>query len=317
MTTILITGKDGQVGWELQRSLMPIGRVVAAGRRELDLADSGALRRGLEELRPDIIVNAAAHTDVDGAEREPGPAHAVNATAPGVLAEQAQRHGSLLVHYSSDYVFDGTKDHPYDVSDPPNPLNAYGRSKLAGESAVQASGAAHLILRTSWVYSSRGRNFLRSILRLAAEREELRIVDDQIGAPTWARFLAEATAHAVRQALQERQSGRFESGVFHLATAGETSWHGFASAILERTARLPGAPALRAKRVLPIATAGYPAPAARPANSRLCLDRFRARFGLEIPAWEACLQLCLEGMDFDALSHLAHQGQRIPGDGFR
>lgn len=294
MSVILLTGKNGQVGWELQRSLLPLGRVVAVDRRELDLADADALRRRLDELRPDIIVNAAAYTAVDQAEREPDAARAINATAPAVMAEDAARRGTLLVHYSTDYVFDGTKAGPYEESDGPNPLNAYGRSKLAGEEAVQASGAGHLILRTSWVYSSRGSNFLRTMLRLAAEREELRIVADQVGAPTWARFLAEATAQAVRQAMQERRGGNFESGVFHLTSAGETSWHGFASAILERAASLPGAPGYRVKALTPIATAEYPLPAVRPANSRLRTDRFRARFGLETPSWEECLQLCLE-----------------------
>jgi dTDP-4-dehydrorhamnose reductase len=294
VSVILLTGKNGQVGWELRRSLLPLGRVVAVDRHELDLADADALRHRLSELRPDIIVNAAAYTAVDQAEREPALAHAVNAAAPAQLAEDAARRGALLIHYSTDYVFDGTKGEPYDEDDRPNPLNAYGRSKLDGEEAVQASGAGHLILRTSWLYSSRGSNFLRTMLRLASEREELRIVADQIGTPTWARFLAESTAQAVRQAMQERRSGNFESGVFHLTAVGETSWHGFASAILERAASLPGAPGFRVKAVTPIATAEYPLPAARPANSRLRTDRFRARFGLEIPSWEECLQLCLE-----------------------
>jgi dTDP-4-dehydrorhamnose reductase len=294
VSVILLTGKNGQVGWELRRSLLPLGRVVAVDRHELDLADADALRHRLSELRPDIIVNAAAYTAVDQAEREPALAHAVNAAAPAQLAEDAARRGALLIHYSTDYVFDGTKGEPYDEDDRPNPLNAYGRSKLDGEEAVQASGAGHLILRTSWLYSSRGSNFLRTMLRLASEREELRIVADQTGTPTWARFLAESTAQAVRQAMQERRSGNFESGVFHLTAVGETSWHGFASAILERAASLPGAPGFRVKAVTPIATAEYPLPAARPANSRLRTDRFRARFGLEIPSWEECLQLCLE-----------------------
>lgn len=294
MNTILLTGKHGQVGWELQRALLPLGRIVAVDRRELDLADADAARRLLGEVRPDIIVNAAAFTAVDQAEREPAAAHAINAAAPALLAEDAARRGALLIHFSTDYVFDGAKAAPYDEADRPQPLNAYGRSKFAGEEAVRASGAGHLILRTSWVYSARGSNFLRTILRLAAERDELRVVADQVGAPTWSRFVAEATALALRQAMQERLSGAFESGLFHLASAGETSWHGFASAIVERAGRLPGASALRVKAVTPITTAEYFLPAARPANSRLCSDRFRARFGLEMPFWEQCLQLCLE-----------------------
>ena len=288
MTTILLTGKDGQIGWELQRSLLPLGRVIACGRGELDLVDAEAVRRKLDELRPDVIVNAAAYTAVDKAESEADLAHTINAAAPALLADEAARRGILLVHYSTDYVYDGAKAAPYVEDDAVNPLGAYGRSKLAGEAGIQLSGTDHLIFRTCWVYAARGSNFLRTMLRLAAEREELRVVADQVGAPTWARLIAEATAHALKQALQERRGGNFESGVFHLAAAGETSWHGFASAIVARRG------GLRAKTVTPIATAEYPLPAARPANSRLNTDRLRARFGLELPDWETCLRLCLE-----------------------
>ncbi len=285
---ILLTGRNGQVGWELQRALLPLGRIHACDRRELDLADAGAVRRMLNDVRPDVIVNAAAYTAVDKAESEAELAHAINAAAPALLAEEAGRHGALLIHYSTDYVFDGAKAAPYTETDPTNPLGAYGRSKLAGEAGIRASGAEHLIFRTSWVYSSRGSNFLRTILRLAAEREELCVVADQIGAPTWARFLAEATAQALMQAMRERRDSAFESGVFHLAAAGETSWHGFASAIVKSCG------GLRVKAVTPITTAEYPLPAPRPANSRLNTGAFRARFGLELPDWETCLQLCLE-----------------------
>lgn len=285
---ILLTGKNGQVGWELQRTLLPLGRVAAFGHRELDLADAAAVRRKLEALRPDVIVNAAAYTAVDKAESEPELAHAINAAAPALLAQEAAKCGALLIHYSTDYVYDGAKTSPYVEYDPTKPLGAYGRSKLAGEAGIRAAGCDHLIFRTSWVYASRGANFLRTILRLAAEREELRIVADQVGAPTWARLIAEATAHALRQAMQERRSGNFESGLFHLAAAGETSWHGFAGAILA------GRSGLRVKAVTPIATAEYPLPAPRPANSRLNTDAFRARFGLALPGWQDCLQLCLE-----------------------
>jgi dTDP-4-dehydrorhamnose reductase len=285
---ILLTGKNGQVGWELRRTLLPIGRVVAVDHAELDLADAAAVRRTLDEVRPDIIVNAAAYTAVDKAESEPERAHAVNAAAPLMLAQWAAGNGALMIHFSTDYVFDGAKAAPYVESDPTNPLGAYGRSKRAGEEAIQASGADHLIFRTSWVYCARGANFLRTILRLAAEREELRVVNDQIGAPTWARLLAEATALALRQALAERRHGRFKSGLFHLACAGETSWHGFASAIVA------GRGGLRVQRVTPITTAEYPLPAPRPANSRLDTGAFRARFGLALPDWRDCLQLCLE-----------------------
>ena len=255
---ILLTGKNGQVGWELQRALLPLGRVAAFGHGELDLADPGAVRRKLDEVRPEVVVNAAAYTAVDKAESEPEQANAVNAAAPALLAQEAARRGALLAHYSTDYVYDGAKAAPYVESDKTNPLGAYGRSKLAGEEGIRASGCDHLIFRTSWVYAARGANFLRTILRLAAEREELRIVMDQIGAPTWARLIAEATALALRQALAERRHGRFESGLFHLACAGETSWHGFASAIVA------GRSGLRVKTVTPITTADYPLPAPRP-----------------------------------------------------
>ena len=285
---ILLTGKNGQVGWELQRALLPLGRVAAFGHGELDLADPGAVRRKLDEVRPEVVVNAAAYTAVDKAESEPEQANAVNAAAPALLAQEAARRGALLAHYSTDYVYDGAKAAPYVESDKTNPLGAYGRSKLAGEEGIRASGCDHLIFRTSWVYAARGANFLRTILRLAAEREELRIVMDQIGAPTWARLIAEATALALRQALAERRHGRFESGLFHLACAGETSWHGFASAIVA------GRSGLRVKTVTPITTADYPLPAPRPANSRLDTSAFRARFGLALPDWRDCLPLCLE-----------------------
>lgn len=285
---ILLTGKNGQVGWELARTLLPLGHVTACGHGELELADAAAVRRKLDEVRPDVIVNAAAYTAVDKAESEPELAEAVNAAAPALLAQEAARRGALLIHYSTDYVYDGAKAAPYVETDPTGPLGAYGRSKLAGEAGIRAAGCDHLIFRTSWVYSVRGANFLRTILRVAAEREELRVVADQIGAPTWARLIAEATAHALRQAMQERGSGKFASGVFHLTTAGETSWHGFASAIVA------GRDGLRVKAVTPITTAEYPLPAPRPANSRLDTGAFRARFGLALPDWRDCLQLCLE-----------------------
>lgn len=286
--SILLTGKNGQVGWELARALLPLGRIHAFDHAGLDLADAAALRRKLDEVRPEAIVNAAAYTAVDRAESEPERAEAVNAAAPAVLAQWAAAHGALLVHYSTDYVFDGAKAAPYVESDPTHPLGVYGRSKLAGETAIRAAGCDHLVFRTSWVYAARGSNFLRTILRLAAEREELRVVNDQNGAPTWARLVAEATAHALRQAMQERRGGTFESGLFHLAAGGETSWHGFARAIVE------GRPGLRVKTVRPIATAEYPTPARRPANSRLDTGAFRARFGLELPDWREGLRLCLE-----------------------
>lgn len=294
MTRILVAGRDGQIGWELRRSLLPLGEVIAPGRDELDLARPDTLRRALRELKPAIVVNAAAYTAVDDAERDPAPARAVNAEAPGVLAEEARRCGALLVHYSTDYVFDGCKNAPYDEDDIPAPLNEYGRGKLAGERAIAAAGGDHLVLRTSWVYAARGRNFLRTILRLAQEREELRIVADQIGAPTWARFAAEATAALLGVAQAERREGRFAGGVFHLVPAGETSWHGFAMAIVDAARCIAPALPVRVARIEPIAASDYPLPAARPRNSRLSTENLRRRFGLTLPHWEHCMQLCLE-----------------------
>lgn len=291
MTVVLLTGSRGQVGWELARTLMPLGRLVMPERAQFDLARPESLGALVDAVRPAVIVNAAAYTAVDKAEEEPDLAHAVNAGAPAELASAARRHGALLVHYSTDYVFDGTKSGPYSEEDAPRPSSVYGRTKLAGEEAVRASGAGHLIFRTSWVYAARGRNFLRTILRLAAEREELRVVADQVGAPTWARLIAEVTALALRQELPLRSKGGFEGGTFHLTAAGETSWHGFASAIVA-AARKSGA-ALKCRAVVPITTAQYPLPATRPANSRLSGAKLAAHYGLEMPGWEYCLQQCL------------------------
>jgi dTDP-4-dehydrorhamnose reductase len=294
MTTILVTGRNGQVGWELVRALMPLGRVVAWGRGDADLADAAGLRRAVAEVQPQVIVNAAAYTAVDRAEAEPGPAHAINAAAPAALAQEAARMGALLLHYSTDYVFDGSKSSAYDEGDATAPMSAYGRSKLAGELAIRQAGADHLILRTSWVYAARGGNFLRTILRLAAERDELRVIADQIGAPTWARFIAEATAHIVARALAERRDGAFSSGVYHLTAGGQTSWHGFAEELLREAACLPQVPGLRARHVHAIATEEYPLPAPRPRNSRLATARLRQRFGLHVPPWQEGVRLCLE-----------------------
>lgn len=294
MKTILVTGRNGQVGWELTRTLMPLGRVVAWGRNDADLADAGALRTAVAALRPDVIVNAAAYTAVDRAESEPELAKRINAEAPAVLAEEARRSGALLLHFSTDYVFDGAKAGAYSEDDPPNPINAYGRSKLAGEEAIRAVAPDCLILRVSWVYSARGSNFLRTILRLAREREELRVVADQFGAPTWARFIAEATSQVVARALEERRRGDFSSDLFHLAAAGETSWHGFAETLLREAARLPQAAAIRTTSILPIGTADYPLPAPRPRNSRMSTERIQVRYGLALPPWETGVRLCLE-----------------------
>jgi len=284
MTRILLTGIGGQVGWELQRTLQPLGEVVACDRQTLDLADPDRLRAVLREISPGLIINPAAYTAVDQAESEPELAQAINGTAPGILAEEAKRLDALLVHYSTDYVFDGAKPAPYAEDDPTAPLGAYGRSKLAGEKAIRASGCRHLIFRTCWVYGARGRNFLRTMLRLARERDELRVVDDQHGAPTWSRMIAEITGQALA-----RLDG--QHGIYHLAASGETTWHGFAArivAIANQHGLLDKSPPVRR-----IVSADFPTPARRPANSRLDCDRLRNDFRLHLPDWETQLHLCL------------------------
>lgn len=288
---ILLTGATGQVGGELARTLMPLGQVITPHRGLCDLARLNILRAQVDEVRPHVIVNAAAYTAVDKAENDISLAMTINALAPGVLASAARLHGALLIHYSTDYVFDGRKAGAYSEFDVPNPGSTYGRSKLIGEEAVRTAGADHLIFRTSWVFAARGTNFLRTILRLAGEREELRVVADQFGAPTWARLIAETTALALQQALAEKRRGEFESGTFNLTAAGETSWHGFASAIVA-AAHARGAE-LACRAVVPITTADYPLPAARPANSRLAGARLAERYGLTMPDWESCMHLCL------------------------
>lgn len=286
---ILVTGGTGQVGWELRRCLAPLGEVVAPPRDRLPLDDPAALRDAVRALAPDVIVNAGAYTAVDRAEQEPELAGRVNAAAPEVLAREAARTGGLLVHYSTDYVFDGGGRAPYAESDPCRPLGVYGRTKHAGEQAVQASGARHLVLRTSWVYGMRGGNFLRTILRLAREREELRIVDDQVGAPTWSRMLAEGTAAILARVAAAGGDGPW--GVYHLAAGGETSWHGFARAIVELD---PARHEQACRRVLPIPTREYPTPAARPAYSVLDGSRAAAAFGVRLPHWREQLVMAME-----------------------
>jgi len=266
---ILLTGGSGQVGWELRKTLAPLGEVAAPGRADLDLRDPARIREAVRASNPDAIVNAAAYTAVDKAESEREAAFAMNATAPGVLAEEAKRNGALLVHYSTDYVFDGAKPTPYVEEDEPNPLNVYGASKLAGERAIAASGCRHLILRTSWVYGPRGSNFLLTMLRLARERPELRVVDDQVGAPTSSLAIARATAQVLRPGAH---------GLYHLSAAGQTSWCGFARAILARAGLATPVRAIR--------TEDYPTPARRPRNSRLNCARLRADFGLALAPWE-------------------------------
>lgn len=284
---ILLFGRNGQVGWELQRSLAPLGELVALDRAGADglcgdLADAAGVARTVAQLRPDVVVNAAAYTAVDRAETEPGLAHAINAQAPGALAEAARGVGAALVHFSTDYVFDGSGTRPWREDDPTGPLGVYGRTKLEGERNIAACLPAHLILRTSWVHAARGGNFARTMLRLAREREELQVVEDQVGAPTGADLLADVTAHALRPLLQ----GVAPPGVYHVAAAGETSWHGYARYVLGQ-ARSAGA-VLKAgpEQVSPIRSSAFPTPARRPHNSRLDTARFRAAFGLALPHWE-------------------------------
>jgi dTDP-4-dehydrorhamnose reductase len=291
MRTILLTGKNGQVGWELQRTLAPLGKVVALDAVELDLADAEAIRQTTRSIRPDIIVNPAAYTAVDKAESEPELAQAVNGTAPGVFAEEARRLNAWLVHYSTDYVFDGAKAGPYSETDAPNPQSVYGRTKLAGEKAVRAAGGKHLILRTSWVYGSRGHNFMLTMLRLAKERSELRVVDDQVGAPTWCRSLAEITAQILAQLhAPGNEDSERAIGTYHLTSSGRVSWHGFAAEILQQAAVQP------LPNLIAIPSHDYPTPAIRPKNSELSNDKLSSTFSLAAGDWQDNLRLCLQEM---------------------
>jgi dTDP-4-dehydrorhamnose reductase len=284
---ILLTGRTGQLGWHLTHLLPRLGETLSTDRASLDLTQPDSLRAAIRAMRPDVIVNAAAYTAVDRAESEKGLAHAINATAPGIMAEEAERLGALLVHYSSDYVFDGTSQKPYLESDAPNPINAYGRSKLAGEGAIAAAGGAHLVLRTSWLYDMRGSNFVLTMLRLAKEREELRVVDDQIGSPTWARAVAEATL----ELLNDLPCAKKAAGVYHLSARGSVNRYEFTRRLLALT----GAPPAHATRprVLPIKTVDFPSAATRPLNCVLDNTRMKKTFGVALPDWEAQLCLCL------------------------
>jgi dTDP-4-dehydrorhamnose reductase len=285
----LLIGKNGQVAWELRRALAPLTRLTTLGSPELDLACPDSIRQAVHSAQPQIIVNAAAYTAVDKAESEPDLAMKINGAAPGILAEEAKKTGALLVHYSTDYVFDGTKCEPYLETDVPNPLGSYGRSKLAGEQAVLAVAGPHLVFRLSWVYGARGKNFLLTILRLAAEREVLRVVNDQIGCPTWSRLVAEATTLALARFLTDGDRAAL-AGVYHLASSGVTSWHGFAEAILT----LMPAEKRKCAAVTPITTAEYPMPARRPAYSVLGCDKLERTFGLRLPHWEVSLNQVIE-----------------------
>ncbi|MBY0453960.1 MAG: dTDP-4-dehydrorhamnose reductase [Burkholderiaceae bacterium] len=283
---ILLFGKGGQVGWELQRSLSVLGCVTALDHDSTDYCGDFANPTGIADtvraLRPDVIVNAAAHTAVDKAESEPEFARTLNATTPGVLAEEAARLGAWLVHYSTDYVFDGSGNRPWRETDPTAPLSVYGRTKLEGEQLIQQSGAKHLIFRTSWVYAARGGNFAKTMLRLAQERERLTVIDDQWGAPTGADLLADVTAHALRQ-LQQRPE---DAGLYHLVAGGETNWHLYAKYVLAQAQQASSAIKIKAMEVAPVSTSAFPTPATRPHNSRLDTSKLQSTFGLTLPHWQ-------------------------------
>ncbi len=278
---ILLLGKNGQVGWELQRSLSVLGPVTALGHDEADFTQPQAVAQAVRALRPQVIVNAAAHTAVDKAESEPERARLLNAATPGVLAQEAERLGALLVHYSTDYVFDGSGDTPWTEEDAPAPLSVYGATKLEGERLIQQSGCRHLILRTSWVYAARGGNFAKTMLRLAQERERLTVIDDQWGAPTGADLLADVTAHAIRH-LEARPE---EGGLYHCVAGGETNWHSYAKYVIDLASQAQEAIKIKATEVAPVPTSSFPTPARRPHNSRLDTRKLQTTFGLTLPPW--------------------------------
>lgn len=287
---ILITGGSGQVGWELVRAMSMLGEALSPGRNALDLAQPGRVRAWLDDNRPDLIVNPGAYTAVDKAEEEQDTAFAVNRDTPAEMAAWCAAHDVPLVHYSTDYVYPGTGEQAYDEGDPTGPTNVYGRSKLAGEEAIRASNCAHLILRTSWVYGARGKNFLNTMLRLADTMPQLRVVDDQIGAPTPARLIAETTMAMLARRGMTREALTDVTGTYHLVAAGEVSWHGFAEAIMRARETITGkaAPEVRA-----IPTSEFPTPASRPANSRMSVARIEQTFGLHMPDWHAAMDLVL------------------------
>jgi dTDP-4-dehydrorhamnose reductase len=283
---ILLFGKNGQVGWELQRSLAPLGELVALDSANKtmcgDLTEPAELARTVRTVAPDVIVNAAAYTAVDKAESDQELARAVNALAPGVLAEEAMRCKSWLIHYSTDYVFDGSGDKPWRETDATAPLNVYGATKLEGEQLIQRSGCKHLIFRTSWVYGARGGNFARTMLRLARERESLNVIDDQFGAPTGADLLADVTAHAIRTAQRQTEL----SGLYHLVAGGETSWHGYASFVIDYVRRNGVSLKVTPDAIKPVPTSEFPTPAKRPHNSRMDTTKLQRTFDLHLPEWQ-------------------------------
>jgi dTDP-4-dehydrorhamnose reductase len=283
---ILLFGKSGQVGWELQRSLTPLGELIALdvdSRQQCgDFTRLDDMAQTVRAIAPDVIVNAAAYTAVDKAESEPELVRTINVLAPGILAREARKLGSWLIHYSTDYVFDGSGSKPWVETDPTGPLSVYGLTKLEGEEAIRASGCHHLIFRTSWVYAARGGNFARTMLRLAQERERLTVVDDQIGAPTGADLLADVTAHAIRMALQQAEL----SGLYHLVAGGETSWHGYACYVLNLARQAGIELKVAGDSVIPVPTSAFPLPARRPLNSRLDASKLQTTFDVRLPLWQ-------------------------------
>lgn len=289
---LLLTGKNGQVGFELQRALAPLGEVVAFDRTVCDLGDEASVRDAVRQFKPDVIVNPAAYTAVDRAESEEGRAHAINARAPAILGEEAARLGALVVHYSTDYVFDGKADGYYRETDATGPQGIYGKTKLAGEEALAATGARHVIFRTSWVFGAHGANFAKTMLRLAGERETLGVVADQIGAPTSAALIADVSAHVIRQFGATKTADL--DGVYHLVARGETNWHAYACHVIDYARAKGHAIKVAPDAIRAIATTDYPTPAKRPANSRLDTRKLRDTFGLTLPDWQVGVDHVLE-----------------------
>jgi dTDP-4-dehydrorhamnose reductase len=290
---LLLTGKDGQVGFELQRSLAPLGEVVAVDQADCDLSDAQAIRQLVAKVCPDVIVNPAAYTAVDKAESDQERAAAVNALAPGIFGEEAAKLGALVVHYSTDYVFDGTKNGPYSEADPTNPQSVYGRTKRDGELALAKANPRHLILRTSWVVGAHGGNFAKTMLKLAADRDSLSVVADQWGVPTSAALLADIAAQLVRQ-WQREGEGAFPYGTYHCVAGGETNWCDYARYVIGQATKAGKPLKVQPEAIKPITTSDYPTPAKRPANSRLDTRKFRDTFGLELPHWQAGLDHILQ-----------------------
>lgn len=298
---IVIVGRNGQLAWEANQRFHGLGELVSIGRPELDLTDIEGVRAQIRRIKPSVLVNAAAYTAVDQAQSEPDVAMKINSEAPAAMAEEMKRLGGLFITYSTDYVFDGKSPSAYKETDPTAPLNVYGASKLSGEKAIETVGGSYLIFRTSWVYAARGKNFLKTIFRLAAERPELRVVDDQIGAPTWSRDLADATREIIEQlAAQSSSAGTSlgealgdRRGIYHMTAAGSVSWCGFAAAILDEMKKR-GLSKGNLANIMPIPASEYPTPAARPQNSRLCNDKLKATFGVTIPQWRTSLTAVMD-----------------------